>query len=180
LLSEKSYRHQSQTIPVNFLICVALVFVVLLLALPFLKIFVLSFHENINIADVRFIISVIFIIPFVVTLGCSAIWLYKYPESLTNDVLSSLQHNITDNLNDEINLTIRQAKEYNRIIDNPKVFAYKRDSSIFVSPGRNGVDITLYYTLASIKTLRMCIGWMLMEKISPYGTLQIKELLIST
>ncbi|MCW3109282.1 MAG: hypothetical protein JWQ09_3788 [Segetibacter sp.] len=145
LLSEKSYRQQSQTIPVNFLIYIGLIFIILLLALPFLKIFVLSFHENINIADVRFIISVIFIIPFVVTLACSAIWLYKYPETFTNEVLSSLQNNITSNLTNEINLTIQQAKDYNNLIDNPKAFVNKRDSldfsSIYSTPGINTPDI---------------------------------------
>jgi|GEM_PF-7067843 len=129
MIPESSYRHQLQSIPVSFLISVGLVLIALLLSLPFLKIFVLSFHENINIADIRFIIAVIFIIPFVVSLACSAVWLYKYPKNFTDGVLSSLQNQITANLLNEVNLTIQQAKEYNRLMEDPKGVLQERNKA---------------------------------------------------
>lgn len=116
LITEKDYRRQSQAIPVNFLFEIGFFLVLLLLALPFLKIFVLSIQENITIADVRLIIAVIFIIPFVITSFVSAIWLYKYPEKFSTEVLSSLQENVKNNFYTEIRQSISQAKTYDSLI----------------------------------------------------------------
>ncbi|MDB5247556.1 MAG: hypothetical protein JWQ40_1950 [Segetibacter sp.] len=129
LISEESYRRQSNNVPVDFLLTLGLILVLLLLVLPFLKIYVLSLHENINISDVRLIIAVIFIIPFVVTILSAAIWLYIYPHRFTNRVLSSLQNEVTDNFYKEINKTIQQAKEFDSLLVNPNLHLYRRDTS---------------------------------------------------
>jgi hypothetical protein len=116
LISQKDYQQQSQASPVSFLFAFGFLLVLLLLALPFLKIYVLSIQENITIADVRLIIAVVFIIPFVITLFTSALWLYKYPEQFSTEVLSSIQENVKRNLYREINQTIRQAQAYDTLI----------------------------------------------------------------
>ncbi len=119
LLSNNMYRQQSQSLPVDLLLSLCLVLIVLLLALPFLKIFFLSAQENIKISDVRAIITVIFIIPFFIILLCAGILLALYGDKLTTSILSSLQNNIQENFYKEISQTIRQVKQYDDIIQKP-------------------------------------------------------------
>ena len=69
------------------LLSVCFVLIIFLLALPFLKIFFLSAEENIKINDVRAIITVIFIIPFFVTLLSAGAWLSYYSNNLTTNFI---------------------------------------------------------------------------------------------
>ena len=68
IVANQTYKEESQDIPVDLLLNVCIILVVLLLMLPFLKIFFLSAEENITLKDVRTIILVIYIIPVFVTL----------------------------------------------------------------------------------------------------------------
>lgn len=138
LITQKNYRQQSQAIPVNFLFTAGFILVLLLLALPFLKIFVLSTQENITIADVRLIVAAIFIIPFVITLFTSALWLYKYPEKFSSDVLTAMQNSIKSNFYSEIKQSIKQAKDFDTIVNNPAAYiATLRDSFVVQALGKN-------------------------------------------
>ncbi|MCW3113925.1 MAG: hypothetical protein JWR18_2321 [Segetibacter sp.] len=138
LITQTKYRQQSQAIPVNFLFTVGFILVLLLLALPFLKIFILSTQENITIADVRLIVAAIFIIPFVITLFTSAIWLYQYPEKFSNDVLTSMQNSIKSNLYNEIKQSIKQTKDFDAIVNNPAAYiAAQRGSFVEQTLGKN-------------------------------------------
>ncbi len=119
-ISEENYREQTQNIPIHFLLALVFILVFLLLALPFIKIFILSIHENITIADVRVIIAAIFIIPFIITLSCSAFWINNYIKRYSNEGVSSLQKNITDNFYKEISELIQQIKDYDSLIINPR------------------------------------------------------------
>ncbi|WP_018617035.1 hypothetical protein [Segetibacter koreensis] len=145
IISEKKYRQQSQAIPVDFIIVIGVLLILLLLALPFLKIYVLSVHENITIDDVRLIIAIIFIIPIFVTLICTSIFLYNYPDRFSKEVLSSLQNEITDNFYNEIKQEILQAKHFDSILNNPPLNVFIRDSgkvkSIDSLPGIDTIDI---------------------------------------
>jgi hypothetical protein len=119
LIPESDYRKESQAIPVHFLFGVGFLLILLLLVLPLLKVFILSIDENINIGDVRMILAVIFIIPFVISLFVSAIWLYRYPEQFSTKVLSWLQDSVKSNFYSEIKSGINQAKNFDAIVNNP-------------------------------------------------------------
>ncbi|MEP7141718.1 MAG: hypothetical protein ABI707_02550 [Ferruginibacter sp.] len=127
IISANNYSRQAQDIPLDFLITVVFILVFLLLCLPFLKVFVLSSHENISLADVRFMIASIFIIPFIITLLASSIWLYFYPDRFTNTVLSSLQNELKANFYKEIRECIDQANEYDSIISHPSGKIWESD-----------------------------------------------------
>ena len=116
IVSADAYKAQSQSIPVDLLLSLCFILVVLLLILPFLKIFFLSARENITIRDVRTIIFVIFIIPFFIVLVCSSMWLYLYRAKWTTDVLQSLQNSIVHNFYNEINQGVQQLRYYDNHI----------------------------------------------------------------
>jgi len=144
IISKKDYNQQSQNIPVDFLVTVVVILVMLLLCLPILKIFVLSPEENIRIADVRFIIASIFIIPLVITLISATAWLYIYPERFTLNVLSSLQNDITDNFYREIEQCINQLKTYDSTIVHPAkaiISNYTQEDSISYEVDKGKVDL---------------------------------------
>ena len=122
IVSFDTYRDQSESIPVYMLLSVCFVLIIFLLALPFLKIFFLSAEENIKINDVRAIITVIFIIPFFVTLLSAGAWLSYYSNNLTTGTLSSLQDSLQKNFYDELRDMIHQTKRYDDIIKQPSSF----------------------------------------------------------
>ncbi|HEY2727710.1 MAG TPA: hypothetical protein VGI61_11090 [Parafilimonas sp.] len=118
IVSYDTYRDQSQSVPVSLLLSVCFVLIIVLVALPFLKIFFLSAEENIKINDVRATIAVIFIIPFFATLISAGIWLSLDSDKASTEVLSSLQNNIQNNFYSEISESIKQAKSYDAIVSN--------------------------------------------------------------
>lgn len=140
IIKEENYKLQTQSIPLQFLLALALILVTLLMALPFVKIFILSIHENITVADVRVIIAAIFIIPFVITLFCSSLWMNIYCKRYATDILSSLQQEVTDNFYKEIAQTIRQAKDYNSLIEDPRAHFVKDSSKARLVEKIPGVD----------------------------------------
>ena len=144
IVANKTYKEESQDIPVDLLLTVCLILVVLLLMLPFLKIFFLSAEESITLKDVRTIILVIYIIPVFVTLVCSAIWLTLYKKEQTKEMLQNLQQNVEKNFYSEINQSLLQIKKYDKIISNPSsVITNKTKTNLLSLPQQqqNTVDI---------------------------------------
>ena len=119
ITQKNNYNSQSQNVPLDFLLTVVFILVLLLLCLPFIKVFILSVHENITITDVRFIIASIFIIPFFIILSSSSAAIYQYSDNFTKQVLLSLQNEIEMNFYKEIQQSINQVKAYDSILSDP-------------------------------------------------------------
>ena len=103
ILNGNLYREESQNIPVNMLLSVCFILVALLVSLPFLKIFFLSNEENIKINDVRAIITVVFVIPFFVTLVFAGILISMDNNKFSSKNLASLQNNVQHNFYSHLN-----------------------------------------------------------------------------
>ncbi|MBV9961413.1 MAG: hypothetical protein JO072_04130 [Parafilimonas sp.] len=143
VMSADTFQSQSESVPVDLLLTVCFVLIILLLALPFLKIFYLSPEENIKINDIRTLIVVIFIIPFFVTLVSSGIWLSLFADSFSTNVLSSLQDDIKKNFYQEIQDNIAQLNDYKKIFS-------KKDSSA----DNNKINFHIQ-RMAELDTLRL-------------------------
>jgi len=122
IMQEDVYNQQVQNIPIFFLLSVIMIIAALLLALPLLKIFILSAEESVHLADLRAIIAVIFIFPFLLTLLCTGTWISKYQDNFVDTTLSNLQRNINSNFYKEIQQSIQQQKRYDALIKNPAAF----------------------------------------------------------
>ena len=118
IMTNEAYGSFIQSIPLTLLLSLAVLLVIVLLALPFLKVFFLSPDETITITDVRNIIVVIFIIPFFITLACSTTWLYLFRANWTTNVLQQIQNDVNRNFYNEIKSSYTQLKAYDSIIIN--------------------------------------------------------------
>ncbi|TKK69335.1 hypothetical protein FC093_08445 [Ilyomonas limi] len=144
IVSGDVYKAQSQSVPINLLVTLCVIIVVLLLVLPFLKIFFLSAQENITIRDVRIIIVVIFFIPFFIVLVCSSTWLYSYRTRWATAVLQHLQNSITGNFYKEISEGVQQLRYYDNTIMHASA-AIDSDTKarlgLLNKPARDSIDL---------------------------------------
>ena len=127
IMQQDIYNQQVQNIPIFFLLTVIMIIAALLLALPVVKIFILSSDESVHLTDLRAIIAVIFIFPFLLTLLCTGTWISKYQDDLVDETLHSLQQNINTNFYTEIKQNIQQQKQYDNLIKNPAYFFSNSD-----------------------------------------------------
>lgn len=143
-----AYREQSQNIPVYLLLSVCFVLIILLVALPFLKIFFLSAEENIKLNDVRAIITVIFVVPFFVTLVIAGILISMDTDKFTNKTLASLQYNVQKNFYNELKDAIHQAKHYDSVMKAPSDFITVADTT-----GKTKIDSAILRKISKYDSL---------------------------
>lgn len=122
LMQQDVYNQQLQDIPMLFLLSIIMIITALLLALPFVKVFILSAEESLHLTDIRSLIAVIFIFPFLATLLSAAIWINQYQNERIRSTLGNLQENIQTNFYKEIQQNIEQQKRYDVLIADPSTF----------------------------------------------------------
>jgi hypothetical protein len=113
-ISNQDYKSQSQDFPLKYLFIIGLLIILALLSLPFLKIFLIGSGENITIKDVRAIIAMLFIMPFLFVLLLSSLWIYKTEGSSSTAVLKKLHHDVTGSFTGEIATCLSQLTLYER------------------------------------------------------------------
>ncbi|MDQ6815534.1 MAG: hypothetical protein M3040_17530, partial [Bacteroidota bacterium] len=111
-ISNHNYKVASRSFPVLPLIIIAVSLVVILTSLPFLKVFLLSPQESISVKDVRSIIAMIYIIPFVFIMLVSCVWLYGRSQLHAKEAIRQLHEEVTKSFYSEINTVITQLKQY--------------------------------------------------------------------
>ncbi|MGI8636940.1 MAG: hypothetical protein ACR2KZ_16220, partial [Segetibacter sp.] len=120
-ISNHNYQVNSRSLPVLPLVILAVLLVIILTSLPFLKIFLLSPQENISVRDVRSIIAVIYIIPFICIILISCAWLYSRAEESTKAAISDLHSQVAKGFYNEINEALIQLKYYDSLLQ-PNTF----------------------------------------------------------
>jgi hypothetical protein len=114
-LSQQDYKSKSQDFPVKYLVIIGILILLALLSLPFLKIFLIGSGENITIKDVRAVIAMLFIFPFLFVLLLSAFWIGKTEDGNSSRILRKLHSDIADNFRQEVATCLKQLHHYERL-----------------------------------------------------------------
>lgn len=131
-IKKSDYRAATQDIPIEYFVWLTLLVLLLLLSLPFLKLFYLGRNENITVINVRSAVTVFFILPFVITVIILVLLEQTTINRATNRQLAFLDSNIQVNFKDEIQLITRQLRAYDNIF--PKASSIKANT---VKKGRS-------------------------------------------
>ncbi|HSU50780.1 MAG TPA: hypothetical protein VLJ41_09325, partial [Segetibacter sp.] len=118
-ISDHNYKVNSRSFPVLPLVILAVLLVVILASLPFLKVFLLSPQENISVRDVRSIIAMIYIAPFIFIILISCAWLYSRAEETAITAITDLHSEVSKTFYKEINDALLQLKSYNSVLQAP-------------------------------------------------------------
>ena len=116
-ISAHDYKINSQDFPAGYLLLVALLLVIILFSLPFLKVFLIGPQENISAKDIRSLISMLYIMPFIFMLLISAAWLYFVTDRQSAGQLKTLHDQVAENFYAETVTGINQLKNYDSLVN---------------------------------------------------------------
>jgi hypothetical protein len=114
-ISQRDYKILSQDFPIEYLAILGVIILISLLSLPFLKIFLIGLKENITIKDLRAVIAMLFIIPFLFILALGAYWIYTDESNTSTDELKTLHNKIAETFRQEIAGCLEQLTEYEEL-----------------------------------------------------------------
>lgn len=115
-ISSHDYKVNSQSFPVLPLLLLAVALVIILCSLPFLKVFLIGAQENISVNDVRSIIAMIYIIPFIFIMLVAYAWLNFRAKERTVAAITLLDKQVAENFYAEIDNCLRQLKDYDTTV----------------------------------------------------------------
>ncbi|WP_336517811.1 hypothetical protein [Pollutibacter soli] len=138
LMENENYNRHVQNMPVLLLATVIFLIIIVLLSLPFLKIFLLSANESVHLADIRSLIAVIFIIPFFMILAAATLWMYADRDLSVNEQLEYLHTRIKKSFFTEIDRSIRQQVLYDSLSQKPYYFF---EDSVFANRQKKSNDL---------------------------------------
>jgi hypothetical protein len=116
LISQPNYAQSYQKIPFNFFALFVVLFLLLVIHLPILKIYILGVSERIRDWDIRLIIGSYFIAAFFGFFLLSTVFLDRELAAQNNKNLDALSGRIVDNLTDELDSMDRQLQSFDRTL----------------------------------------------------------------
>jgi hypothetical protein len=134
-IAEDVYHSSSAHYSYSAFLSLGSLLVLILLILPFLKVFLLSRKERVSVNDVRMLIVVLVGAPFLGLLAAFTLQYYTYVDGKTDKELDMLEASVTHRFREEIQSAIRQLECYDSLFDSS---AYARRYGQFDSIARYG------------------------------------------
>lgn len=101
------------------LLLIGSMMVIVLISLPFLKIFFLGRKENLTITDIRLLITAFLAGPALFVLMISTVNTYYHTDNRTDNFLDSLHKKVKNSFYNEISSGIKQLRLYDSIVNHP-------------------------------------------------------------
>ena len=114
LISDSRYTRQYESVPVDLITFGGILLLLLLVAIPFLKIYIIGSHERITNFDLRMIIGSYFVGGFVLFFLLTWNFLESSQTATNRENLSSLSDQIQQSFFREIHLACDQLRDYDR------------------------------------------------------------------
>jgi len=122
LVSTSRYTQQYEEVPVAFITTGAILLLLLMVALPLLKIYIISPTERITNLDLRMVIGAYFVGGFVLFFLFAWNFLADSQKHLNKTRLQTFAHTLQDSLTNEIHATCAQLRKYDTIYrDSPRI-----------------------------------------------------------
>ncbi|MEJ7678410.1 MAG: hypothetical protein WKG06_11230 [Segetibacter sp.] len=103
-LEERDYKIATSRYSNPSLICIGSLLMLVILMLPFIKIFGASRQERIAANDIRMLMVVLVAAPFLMIIAVSTVQIYQFADQETDDELHSLQTSVKKKFKEEIDL----------------------------------------------------------------------------
>jgi hypothetical protein len=135
LLSSAHYTQRYEEVPIAFITTGTIILLLLLVALPLLKIYILGPTERITNLDLRLIITSYYVGGFVLFFLFAWNFLAITQNNINKDRLRSFAHTLQENLTGEIHATCLQLRTYDIL--------YQNNSALHAALTRQKYDSTL-------------------------------------
>ncbi|OLY94001.1 hypothetical protein SAMN05444008_110191 [Cnuella takakiae] len=115
LLSEEEYKDEAARFSRSALIIIAALLSFVILSLPLLKIRISGRSERISVNEVRILIIVFLVAPFLVVLGLGTTLIYQYADNDSDRTLQLVENMVEENMEQEVGLALQQLNWYGRL-----------------------------------------------------------------
>lgn len=173
LLSQSRYTARYESVPVNFITTGAILLVLILVAIPLLKVYIIGSHERITTLDLRLIIGTYYIGGFVLYFLILWNFLGGSQTARNHRSLTYFTRQLDSAFDDEIRLACRQLKHYDRLYQSDSLLKRRLDSAQYNPNGLDSLHPNIYKQFKDIFWIDSQGNWVGRYAFMYYDTLPL-------
>lgn len=139
-IGNHEYQVNSNRFPLTYILTIAVLIIIVLLSIPILKIFLIGSYENISINDVRALIAMIFITPFLFILFNWTFWIGKAESKKSEKALATLHQEVIKNFTREIGECLLQLRSYDSLYNDPVGYVGPVKRRVYAIPKEKQIE----------------------------------------